>query len=290
MLAKKITVIIFFIICCTGYFFFINTSPVQQIKVNLQWHENILGCKSTFDPKNSGEAWFIEQLQFFLSDIEIEVEGQGWQHLQLTKNAFQNSNTVLLGTNCREKKQHSQKNDAEYWSIIFENNVDISKVRSVKFTVGVPFDVNHLNPVSQQSPLNLPSMFWVWQTGHKFIRAEFASVDDQWIFHLGSSGCKAASVMRPPKQKCLYPNTFEFELPVDELDSKALILNFNLAHLLHNVEMSSKANCQSERDNESCLQLFNNLATYNKPLSVQHKYGTFSTKRAINDVKGSEVE
>ena len=291
MLGKKIAVIILLISSCLTYFiFFAKPSSKQQVAVNLIWHDKTLNCQSTFDPKKRGEAWFIEQLQFFISEIEVEVSGKGWQQLKLIDNPYQTAGTVLLGTNCRDQQAQVNSEKMGSWLIEFDNNIDISKVALMRFMLAVPFASNHLNPVSQESPLNVPSMFWVWQTGHKFLRAELASVNEQWIFHLGSTGCKASSVMRAPEQACRYPNTFKFEIAIAKGSGEALTLNLNLAELIKNVELTQTTSCQSERDNESCQQLFKNLSAYKEVPNSGEASRLFSITKADSITQGIGVE
>ena len=290
MFIKKFVVILLLVSSCLTYFTFFNSSAKQQVNVNLMWHEAALQCQSTFAPKSNGEAWFIEQLQFFLSDLEVKVEGKGWQKLALVDSPYQTTETVLLGGNCREQTKQQNVKDNGNWLIEFDNNIDVSTVRAVRFSLGVPFAYNHLNPVTQKSPLNIPSMFWVWQTGHKFLRAELASVDAKWLFHLGSTGCKASSVMRAPKQSCRYPNTFEFEIPVTKDVNNSLSLSFNLAKLLNGVELGQTSSCQSEQDNESCQQLFKNLSPVEKVNSPDAMSGVFNVIKVGSGKKGISVE
>ena len=34
----------------------------------------------------------------------------------------------------------------------------------------MPWQLNHQNPLTASSPLNISEMFWSWQLGHKFLR------------------------------------------------------------------------------------------------------------------------
>ena len=65
------------------------------------------------------------------------------------------------------------------------------KWRGVRFTVGVPFEVNHQELTSLPSPLNLTALNWVWNAGHKFMRIDFTSTGQTrgFFVHLGSTGC-----------------------------------------------------------------------------------------------------
>ena len=58
--------------------------------------------------------------------------------------------------------------------------------RGVRFTLGVPFELNHSDPTLALSPLNFSGMFWVWQSGYKFVKIDMAS-----------SGQPQASDMQP---------------------------------------------------------------------------------------------
>lgn len=231
----------------------------QQMKVQLMWQDNKLKCDTTFIVGVENKTWFIEQFQFFISDIQFGSENSGWHDVTLIENPYQTGNTVLLGRNCRETSQEINTDNSKNWTVEFEPNESITQPSAIRFTLGLPFEVNHLNPISQKSPLNLPSMFWVWQTGHKFMRLELASNNQQWLFHLGSTGCSSASVLRSPTQACRYPNTINVELPILKQQNTNLLLGLDLSALLSGISLTPTSNCQSEQDNESCTQLLKNL-------------------------------
>lgn len=87
----------------------------------------------------------------------------------------------------------------------------------IRLTIGVPFELNHSNPLAAAAPLDRGEMFWTWQSGHKFLRADFAIAGHEWAFHLGSTGCSSASALRPPAQPCAQPNEMRIELEGDPL-------------------------------------------------------------------------
>jgi uncharacterized repeat protein (TIGR04052 family) len=82
----------------------------------------------------------------------------------------------------------------------------------VRFVVGVPFALNHANPLQAQAPLDRGDLFWVWQTGYKFMRIDLAGAGQERSFHLGSTGCASASAVRPPAHPCAQPNRVAVEL------------------------------------------------------------------------------
>jgi uncharacterized repeat protein (TIGR04052 family) len=87
----------------------------------------------------------------------------------------------------------------------------------IRLTVGVPFALNHANPLTAAPPLDRGEMFWSWQSGHKFLRADLSVADHEWAFHVGSTGCSSASALRPPAQPCAQPNEMHVELKGDPL-------------------------------------------------------------------------
>jgi uncharacterized repeat protein (TIGR04052 family) len=83
---------------------------------------------------------------------------------------------------------------------------------AIRLTVGVPFELNHSNPLAAAAPLDRGEMFWNWQSGHKFLRADLTVAGREWSFHVGSTGCSSASALRPPAQPCAQPNEMRIEL------------------------------------------------------------------------------
>jgi uncharacterized repeat protein (TIGR04052 family) len=62
----------------------------------------------------------------------------------------------------------------------------------LRFSVGVPFALNHGDAATAPSPLNLSSMFWGWEGGYKFVRIDGSSTGQPAVLtHIGSTGCVA---------------------------------------------------------------------------------------------------
>ena len=205
-----------------------------------------LQCEQSFSADEN--TWQIGQIQFFISQLELQNQQGEWQKIALLTSAEQVHDVALLGVNCRSQQ-------AGNWQIKFNSPIDLNAYKKARFSLGVPFELNHLNPLTQSSPLNVSSMFWVWQTGHKFARIELENQHDDWLFHLGSVGCQSPSVMRSPQNACRYPNLFSVEVELN--DTKQIY--FDLEALTANIQLSSTTSCQSEHDNPSCQQLFNHL-------------------------------
>ena len=96
------------------------------------------------------------------------------------------------------------------------------------FTVGVPFDQNHVDPTLAPAPLNTTAMFWNWQGGYKFVRIDMVPAGMKmdtmatnagaghggakgWFLHLGSTMCDAASKTSAPSA-CKNENRIDVRL------------------------------------------------------------------------------
>src|SRR5690606_38340971 len=117
---------------------------------------------------------------------------------------------------------------------------------AVRFRVGVPYELNHLNGALSAPPLNVPGMFWTWQGGYRFVRTDWLVEGGEvtrWHLHLGSTGCVSEAATKPPGQPCSQPNLahvgledFNPEQDIIRVDLSALIAG---ADLLSNVAGTS---------------------------------------------------
>jgi len=227
------------------------TDNYNKIAFLPTFHNTAIHCDSTFI--HSTKKWHYTQLQFFISAIEFKHKSNKlWHSAPLVKSPYQTTDIALLGEHCDFQNKGNKSN----WSLTFKERINLAEISHFRFILGLPFSVNHLNPLTQESPLNMPSMFWGWQKGHKFFRFEISSDNDNWLFHLGSVGCKAPSPLRPPKQECRYPNRFVYELPISQQSNQVTL---ELAALMKSIVLKQENSCQSLPNNTHCQTLFNNL-------------------------------
>ncbi|OKY24759.1 MbnP family copper-binding protein [Thalassotalea sp. PP2-459] len=219
------------------------SQPEKQrlITVEVYFNGSPLNCNSVIDNK-----WQLSQLYLYLSNIAMLNEQQLWQPISLTETPTQHQNVALLGINCADEANAT-------WQLALSGDLEGKQLEA---TVGVPFDLNHQNPMTQQSPLNVPNMFWVWQTGHKFMRFEMQSNTESWLFHLGSTGCSSASALRSPKQACVHPNRVSISLGT----IKQGVVQLDIAPWFSDIVFSEQSNCKSARDNIACQLIFANIA------------------------------
>ena len=157
----------------------------------------------SFRPSANGQppcdnpASMISTLQFFLSDLELRDATGRWRPLALDpKPAWQNDAVALVSYGC----------DTATSRLTVQGSWPGDQIRGLRFTLGIPEGLNHQNPASANSPLNVASMFWTWQQGYKFLRLEGNTPRGGWALHLGSTGCKSPAAIRPPGEPCSAAN------------------------------------------------------------------------------------
>lgn len=64
------------------------------------------------------------------------------------------------------------------------------EVVGVRFKLGLPYELNHLDAARSPAPLNAPGMAWSWTGGYKYARIDAkTSGNENWYIHLGATGC-----------------------------------------------------------------------------------------------------
>ena len=132
----------------------------------------------------------------------------------------------------------------------------------VRFFLGVPFELDHINEATAPSPLNLDGLFWSWQDGYKFLRIEGIDLAtlNTVLAHIGSTGCVlgAGNVVT----SCTRPNVGEINL--DHFDPSTNVIVADLAALFSNTDIHSNQSntaegCQSDPGDMDCVPIFLNL-------------------------------
>lgn len=232
------------------------------------WHDGSpLDCKKF---ESHQQDWTIQQLAFFISNVQLSAQGSVLKP-QLSTTPWQTDGVVLLQpylADCETEladetqtelgKQVSAEALKTNNALQFAAPVNLDSAQQLSFTLAVPFELNHQNPLLQPSPLNLPSMFWSWRSGHKFFRLDMQGANNSWVFHLGSVGCSAASTMRSPQEQCVQPNRVRFDLNKQDNGAKLVL---HLDRLIANTSLLGSDSCLFHSEQPSCDLLMSNLNT-----------------------------
>ncbi|HEU4533634.1 MAG TPA: MbnP family copper-binding protein [Polyangiaceae bacterium] len=61
----------------------------------------------------------------------------------------------------------------------------------LRFRLGVPEAMNHLDAATAPAPLNVPGLWWSWKGGYKFARIDFQTeAGSPYYFHMGATTCE----------------------------------------------------------------------------------------------------
>lgn len=179
-----------------------------------------------------GRSAAVRTVQFYVHDLELRHADGEWRSLTLTEGGDARRARVALielakaGDRAMISAQAADGGRASY--------------SGIRFTLGVPFELNHANPLTASAPLDRSDMFWSWQLGYKFLRVDLADAEREWSFHLGSTGCVSASSVRPPSAPCAQPNRVRVELEgFDPMRGSIRVQVNELMHAMRSVNHES---------------------------------------------------
>ena len=191
------------------------------------------------------------QLRFYLSNIRM-IDAQGAAApvlLDATANQSASEGIALVSWD----GSCAPDSVVQDYPVV-SGTVARGQYKAIEFELGVPFDLNHANPLDAAPPLNVASMFWTWQTGYKFLRLD---VGTDWSFHLGSTGCGSESAVRPP-EVCRQPNRSTIRLPAAAAFDGVVVVN--LDGLLAGLDIAVAENCvEAYGQREECRRLLTRL-------------------------------
>lgn len=272
----------------------INMIATTFTKVTITFSPHFKGlpiqCEQPLKINNA--QWYVSELAMFFS--QFSINNTNTNSIILDDNDWQSQQVALIRYNAACKKTTGNMSlvgvieDIEgiegiegIDGIDGADGIKAQTPLSLSFNVGVPFAVNHQNPLIQASPLNDSSMFWAWRNGYKFIRWDMQNAaGDPWSFHLGSVGCVSAAMVRGPQAPCAQANltAVDIVLPsnsiqvLDILESNDaaksnvaikkvhINISIHLDEIIKNMTLTRKTSCMfSGIDNTTCNELVENL-------------------------------
>lgn len=113
---------------------------------------------------------------------------------------------------------------------------------AVRFTIGLPPELNHLDAATAPAPLNVPGMWWTWKGGYKFIRLDVKTrANPAYYLHLGSSACTGDSVTG---YSCASGNTPRMTIGDFRLDASTV--TFDVGKLWSAVDLDRQIDMQTD--------------------------------------------
>ena len=155
-------------------------------------------------------------------------------------------------------------------------SVPAGRYTGVRFTLGVPFALNHGDPTVSPAPLNNTAMFWNWQGGYKFLKFDTTSSGisaekpaaasaqgpvTRFSVHLGSTVCASASKTRAPSA-CQNPNRMAVEFKNFDPASNTVVADIGRVLTKANVDMNTAGTspgCMSFPKDADCVSVMGAL-------------------------------
>lgn len=241
-------------ICAAGLTLFGCNKNVDSDSVafSLQFQDKKISCKQ---PAVQGME--LSQFWFYLSQIKLQVNGK-WRDITLPKTKWQHNNVALIG-------QHCSDNIEKNWQLTL-NKDELVDGEKLAFSIAVPFELNHQNPLQAQSIFDNGNMFWTWQQGYKSLRLDLKSDKAGWAYHIGAVGCKSPSVVRAPTKPCRILNHVNVEFVSFDINKP---IRINLARIIEGITLSKSTRCLSMPTQNSCGQLMINMTDNQSPVFYQ---------------------
>jgi uncharacterized repeat protein (TIGR04052 family) len=206
---------------------------------------------TTYEPKDF--RLYIHNVRLLSHGTEVPVtltDDGAWQRDGLALLDFENKTGLC-------------SNGTEATNDRLVGTVPADHYTGLRFTVGVPFEKNHLDVSTAAAPLNVSTLFWSWEGGYKFLRMDGRTrgLPNGHSLHVGSTACQTSG----PNQvtSCQNANRFEVELAdFDPTQSQRVVLDVAALFSGSNLDVNqsqSAPGCQSTFDDADCAPLFQRL-------------------------------
>lgn len=199
----------------------VETQPVT-IRFAANVGNQAFSCRTISSLGKPATSQVASDFRFYVSEIALlDAQGKAVPVALEQDGKWQYQNLALLDF---ENKTGACVNGTTETRDRVVGTVPKGNYTGLKFTLGVPFGLNHEDAALAPSPLNLTGLWWNWQAGYKFVRIDLqrpsiaASTGKQkheghdaeesaigFPIHLGSTGCQAAAGRDKPTH-CQYPN------------------------------------------------------------------------------------
>lgn len=244
-----------------------DASAAVEIRFAAKVGATAFSCASTYaDMGSSNATWVPLDFRLYVHDVRLLTASGAEVPLTLTQDGtFQYQNLALLDF---EDRSGTCANGNAPTNAVVRGTLPAGMTgpfNGVRFTLGVPFALNHGDAATQPSPLNLTSLWWNWQGGHKFLRIDGRITDasgavlvPSWNIHLGSTGCNGTAA--GGVTMCTNPNRPTVTLMGFDPTRNTVVADLDRLVAGSNLSRSVAApGCMSDPGDSDCARVFANL-------------------------------
>lgn len=237
-----------------------------QIRFEARVGDRPFRCADRYDGVGITGATILPQdFRLYVSDIRLlKADGSATQVSLTPDDNWQSDKVALLDF----ENDTGNCSGSPGTNAVVRGTVPKGDYTGLLFTIGVPAELNHLDPTLAKAPLNRTDLFWPWRIGYKFTSIAFDSSrlppgtnmpgPDASTFSiiLGSMDCGDGSWDAPPNGECRSPNRPTFRLESFNVERRSVILD--LAGLVSTSDVSvrppnSDSGCWSFTENNDCV-------------------------------------
>ncbi|MCB1755721.1 MAG: metallo-mystery pair system four-Cys motif protein [Gammaproteobacteria bacterium] len=211
----------------------------------------------------NGRMLKVLDYRVFVSDISLTKADGSKTAVELTQDGvWQYENLALL-----DFENSCKDSGTPELNTAVRGTVPAGDYTGICLTVGVPFELNHLDNTTAPSPLNASGMFWNWQGGYKFIRVDgmvdpgdSTHLNTGYNLHLGSTGCDSADKVSSPAERCEQPNLVEVCFDGDSgFDLASDVVSFDVAPVLAESDLTADVDappgCMAFPEDNACREI-----------------------------------
>ncbi|MEO1067643.1 MAG: MbnP family copper-binding protein [Cyanobacteria bacterium J06638_6] len=232
----------------------------QMVTINFaaQVGEATFACGETYELGLASTPVSAMDFRFYVSQVAmLDADGNEVPLVLQQDGRWQHQDVALLDF---EDKSGACANGTPETRTQVIGSVPAGDYTGLKFTLGVPFNLNHIDSTLAPSPLNLTSMWWNWNAGYKFARidlmpmadmaqvrqdghgsghggADHGSAAQAFAIHLGSVGCQMDAAEAPVV--CSIPN--RAEVVMADFDPEQDVVIADLAALVDTTNLAKNA-------------------------------------------------
>jgi uncharacterized repeat protein (TIGR04052 family) len=175
--------------------------------------------------------------RFYVHNVRLVTRNGQEVPLTMPDNIWQRGGVALLDF---ENQTGTCTGGTADTNAVVSGTVPAGDYTRVRFTLGLPFALNHQDAATAPAPFNYTSLWWSWAGGYKFARLDFASTGQPqgWFIHLGSTGCNAAAGNQAPTT-CTEPNRVEVALDNFDVARNVVVADVGRVVAQNNVDVNA---------------------------------------------------
>lgn len=239
--------------------------PTGPIDVSLSFVAEVNGapfaCGQSYSGIGTASTTITpKDLRLYVSDVELLDASGSATPLELDQDGvWQLDNLALLDF---ENATGACSNGTSATRTVIEGTAPAGTYTGVRFVLGVPFELNHIDQTTAPAPLDLTALFWNWNGGYKFLR--FDNEPDSELagynVHLGSTGCSPSGNPQTPAVSCV--NEHRPVITFNDFDVSSQQIVADVGRLLAGSDLTTNtafSGCMAFPNDPDCPSIMNRL-------------------------------